>query len=73
VLKARLAIIAWLTLYLIKTNQKNKIITIFKNRGIFLKHAEYIASWKQDKDNQGFAKRVDQEMRDEIDSFLNSR
>ena len=64
---------AWLTLYLIKTNQENKIITIFKNRGIFLKHAEYIARWKQDKDNQGFAKRLNKKMRDEIERFIRDR
>jgi len=60
-------------LHLIATNQKNKIIEIFRNKGIFLSHAKYIAKWKQDKTNQIFEKKVHNQILDEVDRFIIER
>ena len=73
ILKARLKIVGWITVHLIATNQENKIVEIFKHRGIFLSHAKYIAEWKQDKDNQIFEKKIHNEILDEVERFLESR
>ena len=73
ILKARLKIVGWIMVHLIATNQENKIVEIFKHRGIFLSHAKYIAGWKQDKDNQIFEERIHDEILDEVDRFLRER
>lgn len=72
-LRARLKIVGWITWHLIKTHQEDKIITIFRNKGIFLKHAEYIARWKQDKRNQIFAEKLKKQILDEVDRFMSTR
>lgn len=71
--KARLKIVGWITLHLIVTNQESKIVEIFKNRGIFLEHAEYIAGWHKDKKEKTFAIRMKKQVLDEVDRFLESR
>ena len=71
--RARLEITAWVTLYLIKTGQQNKIIKIFKERGIFRSHANYIAAWHKDKRDTAFKKRIHQEVLDEVDRFLRDK
>ena len=70
VLKARLALVAWVTVYLIKTNQKSKIIQIFKNRGIFSSHAKKIEAWHKDKRDTTYKKRIHQEVLDEVERYL---
>jgi len=71
--KARLKIVGWVTIHLIKTNQENKIVQIFKDKSIFLSHAKYIAGWKQDKANQVFEKKIRKKILNEVDRFLRSR
>jgi len=62
--------VAWITLYLIKTRQQNKIIKIFKEKGIFRSHAKYIEAWHKDKKDIAYKDRISQEVDDEVERFL---
>jgi len=50
-----------------------KVMAEFKKRKLDIKYQKKIEEWKKYYRERIFAEKLDQEMRDEIDRFLNSR
>ena len=65
--------ILWLAVELAKVGMLEKVMKEFKKRGLDIVYAKEIEEYKKYKDEKKFADKLDKQMKEEIERFINSR
>ena len=71
--KATAKAILWLVMELTKYGIMQKVMKEFKKQKLDIKYKKEIEEWKKLVREEKFSKKLDKQMKDEIDRFINSR